>query len=254
MSKRTIALFGLTGGLLALVSVGALVRAWKHQPDFYQTALNLPEPEARQLSERLLERLGALSGSVNRSGPWKALVSSDEVNGWLATDFAENLSETLPANLQEPRVQIERDRVRLGCRYGHGWSATVVHLEVEPFQVARDAVGLRIRTVKAGALPAPLGGLLEAITHAAQNAGWQLAWEQAGACPTAILRPDLRRRDGTRQELEAVSLVDGKLYLAGRTIRPGQKSGAEETAGEFAAPATPPAVATQEGRQEARQR
>lgn len=230
MQRRQVLFLAAGGAVVLLLVITLFLRAWKFEPSFYQTALRLPEPQARQLSDKLLERLGAISGSVQRTGPWQALVSSDEVNGWLATDFAENLADALPQGMSEPRVQIDRDRVRLGCRYGRGWSATVVHLEVEPFQVSKEAVGLRIHAVRAGALPAPLGSLLEGITDAARNAGWSLAWEQSGACPTAILHTDLRRRDGRCQRIEAVSLVDGKLYLAGCTERPVKGAAGAETA------------------------
>lgn len=251
MQKRSW-LFWAAGGSAALLAAGALlVRAWKHEPEFYQAALTLPEPQARELSEKMLERLGALTGSVQRCGPWQTLVSGDEVNGWLATDFTENLAAALPEGMTQPRVHIDRDRVWLACRYGHGWTATVVHLEVEPFQVSQHAVGLRIHGVRAGALPAPLDGLLTGITTAAQRAGCHLAWEQSGACPTAILRTDMRRGDGARQQLEAVSLVEGKLYLAGRTILAGKPDDATSPAGQADGSTD---VANQDSRNEARQR
>ncbi len=255
MPKRTwILTAAFSAVALAAAAGGALVWAWKFEPGFYQTALQLPQPQARELSDKLLERLGALTGSMQRSGPWQALVSGDEVNGWLATDFAENLSEALPQGMSDPRVQIDGDRVRLGCRYGAGWGATILHVEVEPFQVARNAVGLRVHAVKAGAVPAPLGSLLEGITVAAQRAGCHLAWEQSGACPTAILRTDLRQNNGARQQIEAVSLVDGKLYLAGRTIRPSKSDTAPSDSEPSPADKSSTDVANQNSRNDARQR
>ena len=54
----------------------------------------------------MLENATALMNTARREGQWYALVTEQQLNGWLAVDLAENHQDLLPAGAVELRVRI----------------------------------------------------------------------------------------------------------------------------------------------------
>ncbi|HUY36109.1 MAG TPA: hypothetical protein VMV69_25445 [Pirellulales bacterium] len=209
--------------LVALVAGGFL--AWGYWaatrvPHFYRESLKL-HPEAQQVaSDQLLETATALASNVRKEGRWQALFTSEQINGWLAVDLARNFPDTLPPGVVDPRVQIRPEGVTVACRYLHGAVATVMSLDAEIYMQEPNVLSVRLHNARAGAIPVPMGEILDGVQQAATEAEFQLTWQQAEGDPVALVRVHPPRDDeDTLYVLETLELRDGALYVAGRTTR-----------------------------------
>ncbi|OHB67618.1 MAG: hypothetical protein A2V70_03470, partial [Planctomycetes bacterium RBG_13_63_9] len=176
-------------GLVLVVAVGffALYKGLKHEPQFYREALAVDPAAQKQTSDEMLRRATALRNDVQRGGPWHALFTAEQINGWLAVDLAENYPDALPETLSDPRVAIRPDRIMLACRLRQAYGSSVVSLTVEPYLPEPNLLALRIRQARAGALPAPLGKILDGISQAAAQAQLRVHWQQADGDPVVFL-------------------------------------------------------------------
>jgi hypothetical protein len=219
VSKRS-RIIGLTL-LLALLAIGAatfaVYRALRHVPEFYREVLDSPADGQKLASDRMLQLCGALASDLGKSGPWHAVFTAREINGWLAVDLVQNYPEALPPEFRDPRVRIEPDRVRLACRFQHGSFFSVLSLTVEPTVVNPNVLAIRIRSARAGAIPVSLSQFLRAISDAARRAKVKIEWRQADGDPVAILSLTPAGGSDKRVLLETLRLGDGKISLAGRT-------------------------------------
>lgn len=205
---------GVVLGLAGLI-VAALL--W-HEPAFYGRENRLPPAQQRAASEAFLERAAALTSVGLHPGAWQTSFSEDELNGWLGWDFSRNLAELLPPEFSEPRIDLAPGRARLGCRYGRGWSSTIWSVELAAELREPNVLAIRLCRARAGAVPVPLGGLLAAITSAAESGTWRLRWEQCQGDPVAVFTIPSRR--DARHELWIAGLVlaEDRLTLAGQSV------------------------------------
>lgn len=209
----------LSGGGLALLSLGVLgvYLGWRHEPAFYRRALATPPETLERGSNELVEQATALVNNIHRQGDWQTLFTADQVNGWLAVDVPKNHPHLLPDGLSEPRVALDRGRIRIACRRGSGRLANVVALDLEPYLLGPNELAIRIRGARAGWLPLPLEPILKQITAAMIEAQWPLRWDQAGGNPVAVITLDARRNDDKLLSVEALEVHNGELFVAGVT-------------------------------------
>jgi hypothetical protein len=210
-------------GLATLAVTGVL--AWGYWaatrvPSFYVEALRR-EPHAQQdASDKLLETATALASNVRKEGRWQALFTAEQINGWLALDLARNFPDTLPPGVVDPRVDIRRDGVTVACRYLDGAVVTVMSLDAEIYMDQANVLCIRLHNARAGAIPVPLGEILDGVQQAAAEADLELTWLQAEGDPVALVRFHPPRDDeDTLYELETLELRAGEIYVEGRTTR-----------------------------------
>lgn len=218
MSKRF--RLGVLILLLLLLAVGtaalAIYGALHHVPEFYRAVLEAPADRQKLASDRMLQLSGALVSDIKRNGRWHAVFTADEINGWLAVDLVKNYPDALPPELSSPRVRIEPDRVRIACRFQQGNFSGVLSVTVEPYVVKHNSVAVRVRSVRAGAIPIPLSRFLGAISAAAQRAHTRIEWRQAGGDPVVIFSLDPPHGEH-RTSVEMLRLGEDKISLAGTT-------------------------------------
>lgn len=211
----------LAGGLFVL---GAVLLVWgywaaRSVPDFYAQAVAVPLSDQQAASDRLLENAAALASHVNQQGKWQAIFTSEQINGWLATEMAKTFPGLLPDCVADPRVTVGPDGVLFGCRYLKGNMETVVSLKAEPSMSEPNVLKVRLSRARAGTFPLPLGSILEGIARAAADAKVQLSWLQIDGDPVAIIR--LHAGDQTAHyRLEKLQLSDDELFVAGSTVSP----------------------------------
>lgn len=239
----------LAGGLFTL---GASLLGWgywaaRSVPAFYAAAVSVPIAAHQEASERLLENAAALASDVNKQGKWQAIFTSEQINGWLATEMEKTFPGLLPDYIADPRVTVGPDGVWFGCRYLKGDVETVVSLKAEPSMSEPNVLKVRLSRARAGAFPLPLGNILEGVARAAADAKVQLSWLQSGGDPVAIIRlhPGDQR---AVYRLEKLQLSDDEVFVAGYTVeRESDGSPASE-------PSTKPLAAVPSGSKEKRQR
>ncbi len=209
---------------LATLAVGGVL-VWGYWaatrvPPFYKEALKL-HPEAQQVaSDKLLETATALASNVRKEGRWQALFTAEQINGWMAVDLARNFPDALPPGVVDPRVDIRPEGVTVACRYLEGAVATVMSLDAEIYMQEPNVLSVRLHNARAGAIPVPMGEILDVVQQAATDAEFELNWLQAEGDPVALVRFHPPRDDeDTLYVLEALELRKGEIYVAGRTTR-----------------------------------
>jgi hypothetical protein len=206
----------------ALFALGACLLGWgywaaRRVPPFYAAAVSVPIEVHQQASDRLLESAAALASEVNRNGKWQAIFTSEQINGWLATEMEKTFPGLLPDYIADPRVTVCPDGVLFGCRYLKGNVETVVSLKAEPYMSETNVLKVRLSRARAGAFPLPLGNILESVARAAADAKIQLSWLQAGGDPVAVIRLHTGN-DQAFYQLEKLQLGDDELFIAGCTV------------------------------------
>jgi uncharacterized protein YpmS len=169
-------------------------------------------------SDRMLKKIGALQSAATKQGRWQAVISDEEINGWLAVDLLRNHPNTLPPSVRDPRVAIEPDEITLACRYDNGVT-TVLSLTLQPYVPEPNVVALRIVRGRAGMLPVPLKKVLDGLSKAAADMQLRLKWVQAGSDPVAML--SLPEDDDADRvvRIESIELTKGNIHVSGITER-----------------------------------
>lgn len=216
-----VALFLLTafaGGALFL-----LYSASRHEPQFYQQALQIEPEQQREAGHELEKSVLDLHNTARTEGRWEAVFTEAQVNGWLAADLPEKFPHMLPVGTDQPRVSIDPQRIKIACRYQHGKINTVVSFDLSVnLTTEPNTLAVRVSQVRAGALPVPLKRFLAPITKAGADSDIALRWSQADGDPVALVTVPHQHADYSHREiyLESVEMRDGEIRLAGRTHDP----------------------------------
>jgi hypothetical protein len=217
---------------LALVSIVALgsgvalyfvYHAAQEVPEFYAEATAMPDTQADKKSDEFTGRALALAGDVEKEGSWSSIFSDDEINGWLTVDLVEKHPDLLPKNFERPRIKILEDHVQIGVTCELRGVKTVAWIDIEGQMTKDQELALRFRTIRAGAVPLPLSTILDAVKKAAEAFEVPLRWSTDNGDPIAIVGLPTPTKKGLRYRLERFTLTEGQLYLAGRTIKVGDK-------------------------------
>jgi hypothetical protein len=221
--RRFLRLCGYLGlVLLALAAVGmfGLYRASQQVPEFYAQALTV-EPARQAAAGDALEREALeLNNQVRQEGQWVARFTAEQINGWLADDMPEKFPRMLPEGVSAPRVALDDGLAQVACTYDQGGFSTVLVLGIEPYLTEEpNTVAVRIRHVRAGQIPVPLGKFMDEISARAARSGLPLRWTELEGDPVALVTvperiDELKNR---RLKLETIAVQAGELLLSGRT-------------------------------------
>lgn len=218
--KRFLVLSVVALGSVLLLAALTLVGIWRASqvvPDFYAKALR-SAPEAQQIaSETMLQKTAALASDVRKQGHWKALFTEEEINGWLAVDLRANHAESLPPGVVDPRVVISPGGLQMACRSKQAGIETVLSMALDVYLAEPNVLGIRIRGVRAGAIPLPMKDVLETISEIGRQMSLKIQWQQADGEPVALihLRPTIG--EGKPVVIETLELGEREIYLAGTT-------------------------------------
>lgn len=188
--------FLLGMGVLVLFSggIGAiLVLLVRHEPGFYRRTTLPPSTERRQAAQRLTETFTReiVNPVVNDKKAWGAEFTEREINSWLQEELVRSgLGKSLPGDIQEPRIAIEADRLRLGFRYGKGLWSSVITVIFRPRLARGDpsVVVLELHGLRAGLLPISAQSLLDRISNIARENDLKISWYRQKHLPVAVLR------------------------------------------------------------------
>jgi hypothetical protein len=205
----------LVTALIAVVLGGVYYAARQVRP-FYTEALRA-EPETLERGRQELEsRATTLYTDAQRHGRWQALFTSEQINGWLATQLANNSDGVLAKSVRDPRVAITHDALTLGFRTKSRGVETVISVEASVSLTEQGAVAIRLLSVRAGALPLPVMQLADEIAHACKDLKLPVCWTQQHGKPVVLVEI---HSDKPQREfyIDAIELHENELYVAGHT-------------------------------------
>ena len=205
---------------VVLVVGGVIVyRAVRHVPEFYRQALEVSREEQAAASDKMVKQVTGLASDVQKEGRWTAVFTADEINGWLAVDLVKNHRELLPPTMSDPRVVIHPDGATMACRYRSGAIDVVASLAVDVYMTSPGVVGLRLKGVRAGSLPLPLGRMLDEVFQATERLEWEVrsGTSEEGDPVVMISIPPPRHPGDKAIRIDAVELDEGEIRVAGTT-------------------------------------
>jgi hypothetical protein len=210
-------LIGVVVVAIVLAAAGGWVyTASRHVPEFYAEALKPMTSAHSQSGHELTQNVAAISSEALRGGRWRATFSDWQINSFLAVDIPKKHPRLLPANIHDPRVSIRREEASIGWRVSGGWEA-VYSLSIVPYVAEPNVLSVRIRRIRAGALPVPLGEVVDGLSQAARQAGLRLQWQQTDGDPVAVIHLPTDPDAPQRLLLDTVELTDGAIVVAGHT-------------------------------------
>lgn len=208
-----------------LLVVGSIAGYWAVQqtkvvPEFYARATDRLPIKTREASDRLQHDVEKFQSDVGRLGSWDAAFSDAEINAWLFEELPKRFPRLLSRGMQDPRIAIEDDRVLVAARYQDSRFDTIVSFEVE-VELTEEAnmLALRLKNLRAGALPMPLTKFLKGITREAARGDVDVKWDMTQEGPIALVNVP-REHPGYVASpviVESVRLVEGVLLLSGHT-------------------------------------
>lgn len=207
-------------GLLALLLMGAggAYMASQQTPSFYEESLAMDPQQQTQKSDELLSQATALSSQAKREGGWQATFTEEQINGWLAVDWVRNHRESVPAEVQDPRIQLKDQQATLAWRHETPNFSSVVSVTVDITLPKPNQLAIRFRSARAGALPLPMKRFLDRISQAAQEAELSLRWVQKDGDPVAIVELPTTEQEDFHYVIDQLELRQDELFFAGRTI------------------------------------
>jgi hypothetical protein len=213
-----------TLALTAIGIVAGLVAMTQHVPAFYLRANMAAGPQRQELSNHFITKAANLWESVkNDSGgnaDWFCALNEAEINAFFAEGFLRDPEpqKLLPEGASEPRVEIEKDRMRLGFRYGNSLWSTIISIDFRVWLAKGqpNALVLELQGLHAGSLPVSAQSLLEDISTSLSRHNIQVSWYRHQGNPTAALKfQSDQPRPGAI--LQHVDLQPGILNILGHS-------------------------------------
>lgn len=211
------ALLCVVVGLAA--AVGWLYQASNTVPAFYAEALKPPTTAENRAEHAMQRNAAALAGDTLRGGRWRATFSDKQINGFLAVDLPEKHPDVLPPGIRDPRVSIRHGEAFIGWRAAGRWPA-VYSLAIVPYMARPNVLAVRIRRIRAGAVPVPLGEVVDGLTLAARQANLRLQWQQIDGDPVALVELPMEQNAGQRLVLDSIELDEGAIIIVGHSETP----------------------------------
>ncbi len=213
----------ILAALLAL-SLGIVGSLLKQEPEFFvrESGVELRADDSEQ-SGKVVTRLNELMEDMRstQKGDWGATFSAEELNAFFRERESNPLPAALLAELPDPRVSFDEDRLRIAFREGDGFLSTVVELELRLWLVKDQSnlLAVEILRFQAGALPLPKSWVLDYIGTAARRMSADVNWYRNGGNPVAMCRLYANQ---SRPETQVTTLRvgDGGLSIGGRHTGP----------------------------------
>lgn len=214
--------FAAAGGVAIVLLVGwGAMRAWRHVPAFYDEALAVDTQAQERGSRAFLRKVADLASQSQSDAHWHVRFTADEINGWLAVDLPKNHADLLSAEFCDPRVHIDDARITIAVRHPADDDATgnVFTVAASVFTLAPNRLAVQIHSVRAGMVPLPLDGILEAITHAGQQLDCPIVWQQSAGEPVAVVVLPSGESEVASFSIDALAITGGALVASGHGNR-----------------------------------
>lgn len=211
---------GVIVGVAAVIAVA--MAAASRLPAAYAEHQVVAGPAAEQASRRFLSGVAAFHADVAREGPWEAGFTQDELNAWLAIDLPRNHPHALPARVLQPRVGLRPRRVELSARLAVAGLRPVVTVGLGVRLREPNQLGVTVEDASLGAIPLPHGPVLAEIRRRFDRLGMVTALQRLDDRSVLVVYiPSTHESGGMSHWLESLSVTEGGVAVAGRTLAAG---------------------------------
>ncbi|MEW4567700.1 hypothetical protein AB1L88_07500 [Tautonia sp. JC769] len=216
--KRRIVTVMIVLAILGTAIPLAIWRSLTYEPPFYRK-LEAKDRQIRRVeADRFVSQTFQLRNDIANENRWEASFTDEEVNAWIAEDLVTHFAEYLPEGVRDPLLVFELDRATLAFRLDRGPFTSLVWV-VARVEVEEDnTLALRLEKIRAGAMPISPDEVVGPIVNRARAHGLDVNWtnDRGEAVVRIRYSPKPERLDVI---LERVVVLDGRLYLSGRSDR-----------------------------------
>lgn len=207
----------------ALVAVFFLYRAATAPVPEYQAVLErtqqqLQSGESERSRLELESQLAALYSDANALNRWDTVLTTTQLNGWLATQLDKDFPELEEQGLRDLRVLMKPGVATLAMQAElHGLN-TIVAIDLKPFIAEDGSLALELSAARLGSAPLPIQQILNQLNGSLDEEGLPGRWGQNNGHPVLLL--DLAEWISSYQHqrsVETIEVRDGEIYVAGVT-------------------------------------
>ncbi|QGJ68464.1 Hypothetical protein PBC10988_1230 [Planctomycetales bacterium 10988] len=212
---------------MILLLCGSLIGAYSAsqvEPEFYQQVIQEDPIKLEEAGDELEAKTSALASLTDRPGTWQASFTQRQINGWLASDLPEKHPDLLPKNIQDPRVVLAPDVVKVACRMEQNGVSSVIWLESEVFLTDERELAIRIRSLKAGALPMPTSVLLEQLDQEFEKLSVSIRRIQSEGKQTLLIKLPRAKEGVFSREIGQLEVREEEVFIAGKTTDENQET------------------------------
>ena len=196
------------------------IRQTKQVPEFYSQATPMPTPARIAASRQIEADVLRLREAAARRGSWQAAFSDRQINAWLTEALPEKFPRLLAGGASDPRIVIRDGELLAAARFKNRHLDTVVSCRLEVKLTEQpNMLAIKVRDLRAGALPLPLSKFVGGITREAARGDIEIKWDYTGGDPVALVVVPREHPNYAVKPLviESVGLADGSLTLNGHS-------------------------------------
>ena len=213
--RRRIAAVLVGGGGLAAIAVMAATRV----PEPFRGVSFGNRAAANEAARRFVTGLSALHAAFIREGNWEGAFAEDDVNCWLATDLRRNHRDILPGGVVDVRVDFRPRQVAVAARLALAGLRPVGVVVLGVRLREPNQLGVTVEQASLGAIPLPRGPLLAEMRRRFDRLGMVTSVRQLdGRSVLVVYIPSTHESGGPSHWLESLSIADGSMAVAGRTL------------------------------------
>ena len=198
---------------------GWVIYSVKQVRPFYTAALAIPKEKLHEGNREFLNRASRFQNDVRKPGEWNLVITDEQINGWLAVDLANNHPDALPAEVQQPRVDIDPTQISIGATIDREPFPVAASLDIKLQLSSNHELALRVITARLGNLPWPVESIIAQLRRATTKQGWTVRETTIDNDPVLLLKPPAPNDGQAEVTLESLELREGEIYLRGKTTR-----------------------------------
>ncbi len=213
--RRTAAAVAIV--ILGVTAIG--LAAATRVPEAFRGPSFAARAGAEDAARRFVSGLSALHAAFIREGAWEAACAEDDVNAWLATDLRRNHRGVLPESITDLRVDFRPRQIAASARLAVAGLRPVASVVLGVRLREPNQLGVTVEQASLGAIPLPGGPVLAEVRRRFDQLGMVTSIRQLdGSSVLVVYIPSTHESGGPSHWLEALSIGDGSMAVAGRTL------------------------------------
>lgn len=213
---------------LTALGVGAIgIVATLTVPPAFQGPSFADRAGAEDAARRFVTGLSVLHAAFIREGGWEGVFAEDDLNSWLATDVPRNHRGALPHRVADLRVDFRPRQIAASARLAVAGLRPVASVVLGVRLREPNQLGVTVEEAALGVIPLPRGPILAELRRRFDRLGMVTSLRQLdGRSVLVVYIPSTHESGGPSHWLESLSIADGSLAIAGRTlVRPEDDGG-----------------------------
>jgi len=205
---------------LVLIGLLGLKQAAQAPPAYYADIIKAEETvdtkQRHDQAEVLVGDLVQLRNDLANEPEWTLRVTDAVLNAWLGEHQLNEMVQEMPAEVSQPRIRFEIEKMKLAFRWAGKPLESVISLSIKPSCISTNQIQIVIDKVQAGLLPVSWTRFQNEITDAIVQNGQKVEWKTVDGQPAVVLTI-APRMDSRAIEIEKITVLDGEMRVTGKS-------------------------------------